>query len=87
MEAMLHSTRLLTELMPTRVLIKLDIKNAFNMFKRTCGHKNMAHTTHTEERVCPRHFDWQLAFRVIIEQSVPNLSAEEYVSKMVPPGI
>ena len=39
LEAMIHTIRLYTELMPHRVLIKLDLKNAFNMFKRTCGHR------------------------------------------------
>jgi hypothetical protein len=37
LEAMCHAMRLLTELYPDKVLVKVDIKNAFNSFLRQCG--------------------------------------------------
>jgi hypothetical protein len=42
LEAMCHSMRLLTDLYPDRVLIKLDIRNAFNEFLREKGIEVMA---------------------------------------------
>ena len=38
----MHTIRMHVELMPDRVPIKLDIKNAFNAFKRVKGHRVMS---------------------------------------------